>query len=88
MTRTVFEKVFSKKIYAFSKDLFLQFFSFSRGRASSVFLEPVRMLPTCFLTALRSCDRLSWTLRSSGAEVEGALLFYALSQLSGGALLL
>ena len=37
MTRTVFEKVFSKKFHAFSKDLFLQFFSFSPGRASGAF---------------------------------------------------
>ena len=88
MTRTVFEKVFSKKIHAFSKDLFLQFFLVSRGRASSVFLEPVGVLATCLPTALKSCDRLSWTLRSSGAEMEGALLLHALSQLSRAAVLL
>ena len=88
MTRRVFEKVFSKKIHVFSKDLFLQFFSFFRGRASSVFFEPVRTLATCVPTPLRSCDRLSWTPRSSGAEVEGALSLHALSQLNGGAVLL
>ena len=32
----------------------------------------------------QACDRLSWTPRSSGAEMEGALFFHALSQLSGG----
>ena len=37
MTRTLFEKVFSKTFHAFSKDLFLQFFSFSPGRPSSAF---------------------------------------------------
>ena len=40
MTRTVFEKVFSKKIHVFSKDLFLQFFSFfSCSRKQCFFLS-------------------------------------------------